>query len=119
MYSEQLLHHFTHPRNVGMLDEPALTLQVENPVCGDILRLSARLEGGVVTAVGYQVRGCTASIAAGSALTEWLQGRPVAELDDLTADELETRLGGLPSTAKHAAQLCLEAVRQLKRAASV
>jgi len=66
VYPERLIDHFQNPRNVGELPAPAITVEVSNPACGDILRLSARFEGEVVAEVRYKVRGCTASIAAGA-----------------------------------------------------
>src|SRR5436305_1280013 len=80
MYPPRLLEHFQNPRNIGELEPPAITVEVANPACGDILRLSVRwLEGRIVEA-RYKVRGCTASIAAGSALTEWITGKSRSEL---------------------------------------
>ena len=113
MYSEAFLDHFKNPRNVGELDAPAVTVQIENPACGDILRLSARFENGRVAAVRYKVRGCTASIASGSALTEWMLGKTRAELAALRTGELEAAVGGLIPESKHAAVLCLDGVRRL------
>lgn len=115
MYSEAFLDHFKNPRNVGELDAPALNIEVANPACGDILRLSARFENGRVAEVRYKVRGCTASIAAGSALTEWMQGKSRAELESLTPDTLESAVGGLIPESKHAAVLCLDSVKKLLR----
>jgi nitrogen fixation NifU-like protein len=113
MYSELLLQHFRNPRNVGDLDPPALTVEVTNPACGDILRLAARFESDVVTAVRYRIRGCTASIAAGSALTEWMTGKSRAELRTLRAAEIEQAVGGLQPESKHAAVLCVDGVKAL------
>ena len=113
MYSEAFLDHFKNPRNVGELDAPAVTIQIENPVCGDILRLAARFEDGRVAEVRYKVRGCTAAIASGSALTEWMQGKTRAELAALNKDMLEAAVGGLIPESKHAALLCLDGVRKL------
>ncbi|MDP9053520.1 MAG: iron-sulfur cluster assembly scaffold protein, partial [Acidobacteriota bacterium] len=73
--SPELIEHFRNPRNVGELPEPAITVEVSNPICGDILRLSALIENGIVSRSGFKVRGCTASIAAGSAVTELIAGR--------------------------------------------
>src|SRR5215831_2571716 len=95
MYSEKLLDHFKNPRNVGELDPPAVTVEVSNPVCGDILRLSAKFENGKITEIRYKVRGCTASIASGSALTELLIGKTRDELRTLTPAEIEAAVGGL------------------------
>ena len=113
MYSERLLDYFRHPHNVGDLEAPALTVTVTNPACGDQLRLSARFEGEAVAEVRYRTRGCTASIAAGSALTEWMQGRAVTELAALTPATVQEAVGGLPPASDHAAVLCVDAVRAL------
>jgi nitrogen fixation protein NifU and related proteins len=113
MYSDKLLDHFQNPRNAGELKAPALTVEVANPACGDILRLSVRFEADTVAEVRYKTRGCTASIAAGSALTEWMSGRTRAELSELTPAVIEEALGGLRPESRHAAALCVAAVRKL------
>ena len=113
MPSERLLDHFRNPRNVGDLAEPATRVEVVNPACGDILRLSAVIVDGRVTDVRYKARGCTASIAAGSALTELMQGRTARELRAIGVQDLEDAVGGLEPASKHAAQLCLDAVAAL------
>ena len=113
MYSEAFIDHFKNPRNVGDLESPAVTVQIENPVCGDILRLSARFENGRVAEVRYKVRGCTAAIASGSALTELMRGKTRAELGALDKDAIEAAVGGLIPESKHAAVLCLDGVRKL------
>ncbi len=115
MYSERLLDHFRNPRNVGELPPPAVTVEVSNPVCGDILRLSVRFEDAAAAEVRYKVRGCTASIAAGSALTEWLRGKSRAEMAAVSAAVVEEAAGGLRAESKHAAVLCVDAVRALLR----
>jgi nitrogen fixation NifU-like protein len=111
--SPELIEHFRNPRNVGELEPPAVTVEVSNPICGDILRLSVRFEGDRVAEARFKVRGCTASIAAGSALTELLHGRDIAELAALTRDDIESAVGGLSNESKHAAVLCIDAVRSL------
>jgi len=113
VYSEAFLDHFKNPRNVGELDAPAVKVDVSNPACGDMLRLSARFENGRIAEVRYKVRGCTASIASGSALTTWMQGKTPAELAALTPEILETEVGGLIPESKHAAALCVDGVRKL------
>jgi len=113
VYSARLLDHFRQPRNVGQLDPPAVTVDVTNPACGDMLRLSARFEEGRVAEVRYQTRGCTASIAAGSALTEWMAGKSREELKVLTPRMIEDLVGGLEPASKHAAVLCVDAVKRL------
>ena len=113
VYSETFLDHFQNPRNVGELGEPAITVEASNPVCGDILKLSAEFVNGAVTAVGYKARGCTASIAAGSALTEWMRGKSRTELTALNPAIVEKAVGGLIPESKHVALLCVDAVKKL------
>ncbi len=113
MYGERLLDHFRNPRNAGELPPPARTVEATNPACGDILRLSVRFERERVAEARFKASGCTASIAAGSALTEWLAGRTSAELAALEPRDIEAELGGLSLESKHAARLCVDAVRAL------
>ncbi|MBM3812441.1 MAG: iron-sulfur cluster assembly scaffold protein [Acidimicrobiia bacterium] len=115
MHGPKLLDHFQNPRNVGDLEPPAITVEVTNPACGDILRLSARFEQGRVAEVRYKTRGCTASIAAGSALTEWMLSKSEDDLAKLRPADIEEAVGGLIPESKHAAVLCVDAVRALLR----
>lgn len=117
MYSEQLLDHFKNPRHVGELAAPATTVEVGNPACGDIMRLAGRFEDGRLAQVRFQTRGCTASIAAGSALTGIMLGKTLRELAAIDAAAVESAVGGLPSASRHAAVLCVDAVRALIEAA--
>jgi nitrogen fixation protein NifU and related proteins len=117
MYSERLIEHFRNPRNVGELAPPAVTVEVSNPACGDILRLSARFEGDRAVAVAYKTRGCTASIASGSALTEWMAGKTRVELAGIRPADIDEAVGGLSAESKHAAVLCADALKALLRAA--
>ena len=118
MYTEAFLDHFKNPRNVGDLDAPAATVEIENPVCGDILRLSARFEQGRVAEARYKVRGCSASIASGSALTAWMLGKTRGELAGLKAETVDAEVGGLTPESKHAALLCVDAVKKLLAASA-
>ena len=116
MHSELLLDHFRKPRNVGELPPPASTVEISHPVCGDILRLSARYENERVAQVRYKTRACTASIAAGSALTGWMEGKTRAELAAIRPADIEQAVGGLAPESRHAALLCADAVKALLRA---
>ena len=117
MYSPRLLDHFRNPRNVGELGPPAVTVEVSNPACGDILRRSVRFENQIAAEASYKTRGCTASIAAGSALTEWIGGKTRDELSRISTATIEEALGGLEVESKHAAQLCVDGVRAVLKIA--
>jgi nitrogen fixation protein NifU and related proteins len=115
MFSEQLIRHFKEPRFVGVLPPPACTVSTENPVCGDLLQLSADLHEGCLADVRFQVRGCTAAIAAGSAAASLLHGKSIAEARKVDAAAIEAELGGLENASKHAARLAADGIRQLLR----
>jgi nitrogen fixation protein NifU and related proteins len=115
MHSERLLDHFQNPRNPGELPPPAVIVDITNPACGDMLRLSARVENGRIAEARFLTRGCTASIAASSALTEWMTGKTPAEAAAITAAAIEDAVGGLEPASKHAAVLCVDAARLLLR----
>ncbi len=122
MYSDRLLDHFRHPRHAGVLDPPAVVVDVENPACGDWLRLSAVVEHGGIAQAAFQVKGCTASIGCGSALAEWLHGRSLEELRagsrEAVRAALQDAIGELPPASRHAAELCADGVAALLSALS-
>lgn len=113
MFSETLLDHFQHPRNAGELPGATARVEVSNPVCGDILQLAAILENNRIREARFLCRGCTASIASASLLTELIQGREPCELASFRAEWLAQSLGGLPPASFHAAQLALDALHGL------
>ena len=119
MYSPLLLDHFQNPRNVGELAAPAITVEVSNPACGDILRLSVLVEQGKLQDVRFKTRGCVASIACGSLLTELVKGMSLQQAAQVTADQVAAGLGGLPPASGHAAVLAIDALQAaLKKASS-
>jgi len=113
MFSDALLDHFKNPRNTGDLPDATATVEVTNPVCGDVLRLAARLENGRITAARFRTQGCVASIASSSVLTELLTGKSPDEARAITPQLVSDALGGLPPASYHAAQLCADAVAAL------
>jgi nitrogen fixation protein NifU and related proteins len=117
MFSQRLLDHFEHPRNAGELPGATVKVEVSNPVCGDILQLAAIVDQGAIREVRFLCRGCTASIACASYLTQSIQGRELSELSPVSPDSLAAALDGLPDASFHAAQLAHDALQALLRAA--
>jgi nitrogen fixation protein NifU and related proteins len=113
MYSEAVLDHFQNPRNAGTLANATATISTENPVCGDILELSARMESGRIAEARFRTRGCVTAMACSSYLTEWLQGKTPAEAARITPGEISNALGGLAPATYHSAQLACDAVQAL------
>ena len=107
------------PRNVGELPCPAVVVEVSNPVCGDIMRLSATHDGQRILQTAYRTRGCTASIAAGSVLTVMITGKSFGEVVELKAQAVAEALGGLTAESQHAAVLCVDAVKALVKRCQV
>ena len=113
MFSEAVLEHFRNPRNAGELADATATVEVNNPVCGDILKLAVRIVGGRIEEVRFLCRGCTTSIACASILTEKLHDRTLSEMRNITAETLSEELGGLPPATFHGAQLAADALSAL------
>lgn len=113
MHSAILLDHFENPRHVGELPAPAQTVEVSNPVCGDILRLSVAWQGERAAEVRYRAKGCTACLAAGSALAELMSGQTRTHIKAIDRAAVDAALGGLIPESKHVAVLCVDAVRAL------
>ena len=113
MYSPQVLDHFEHPRNGGVLEAPDATVQLENPACGDVLKLTVRLSGQRIADMKFQAKGCVPAIACGSALTELVLGKTPAEAARITRDDVLRKLGGLPAASQHASHLAMDALAAL------
>ncbi len=113
MYSAQVLDHFEHPRNAGSLEHPTANAQVENPACGDVLRLTANLAAGRIAEVKFLAQGCVPAIACASALTELLAGKTLSEAASIRRDDLLQCLGELPPASNHASHLAIDALAAL------
>jgi nitrogen fixation NifU-like protein len=108
MYSAQMLDHFQNPRNAGEVPRPDATAEVENPACGDILRLTLKVNNGQIVAARFKAKGCVASMACGSALTEIITGKSVREARTVQPEQISNAVGGLPQASAHAAHLALD-----------
>lgn len=108
MYSAQVLDHFQHPRNAGEIAEADAAAEIENPACGDVLRVTIKIDGERIADIRFKAKGCVPSIACASALTELVQGKSVSEAQALGRENLIQFLGGLPQASTHAAQLALD-----------
>jgi len=108
MYSAQLLDHFQNPRNAGEIAGADAAAEIENPACGDVLRLTLKAGAGRITEVRFKAKGCVAAIACGSALTELVTGKATSEARNLRREQIIAAVGGLPQGSTHAAQLALD-----------
>jgi nitrogen fixation NifU-like protein len=113
MYSEKLLDHFHHPRNVGEILEASVVVEASNPVCGDVMKLWAVVREGKIVEVKFKVAGCVPSVACGSWLTEAVLSKSLEELSVLTPEQVISGLEGLPPASRHAAVLAVDALQRL------
>jgi nitrogen fixation protein NifU and related proteins len=117
MYSPELLDHFEHPRNAGELEAPDVVVETENPACGDIMRLMLNVSDGRIEEVRYKTRGCVASIACGSALTELIAGKSLQQAEVVTREALLAKIGGLQTESMHASHLAIDCLKVALRKA--
>ena len=115
MYSPQLLSHFEHPRHVGEIANPDAVVELENPACGDILRLTVRMECSHIVEIGFRAKGCVPAMACASAMAEMLLGKSLLEIADIREQDILVAVGGVPSASGHAVHLAIAAVTQLLR----
>ncbi|MDR2736249.1 MAG: iron-sulfur cluster assembly scaffold protein, partial [Gracilibacteraceae bacterium] len=96
MYSEKVIDHFNNPRNVGDLADANGVGQVGNAKCGDIMKISLRVEGDVIQDIKFKTFGCGAAVATSSMVTEMVKGKTVQEALAVTNKAVAEALGGLP-----------------------
>jgi len=111
VYTPEVLDHFRTPRNAGVLAGANARGRADNPGCGDEVELSLKLEGGRIADLRFRARGCLATIACASRLTELVRGREVKEALGIDGSGLAASLGGLPPASGHAAALVVQALR--------
>ena len=112
LYSDKVMDHFEHPRNVGSLPEANAVGQVGNPKCGDIMKMYLNIdEDGVITDVKFQTFGCGSAIATSSMATEMIKGKTISEAMTLTNAAVAEALDGLPAHKMHCSVLAEEAIK--------
>ena len=110
MFSPQVLDHFEHPRNSGTVPDADASVQLQNPACGDVMKLSLKMADGHVADIRFLAKGCVPSIACASALTELVSGKTIAEARAMKREQLVEAVGGLPPSSSHASHLAIDAL---------
>jgi len=110
-YSEKVMDHFAHPRNVGVIENPSGVGKVGNPVCGDIMEMFIKVENNIITDVKFRTFGCGAAIATSSISTELVKGKTIEEALKLTNKAVADALGGLPPVKMHCSVLAEDALK--------
>ena len=110
MYSEKVMDHFEHPRNVGEIPDANGVGTVGNAKCGDIMRMYLKVENGIIEDVKFKTFGCGAAIATSSMATEMVKGKTLKEALQLTNKAVAEALDGLPPVKMHCSLLAEEAI---------
>ena len=110
-YSEQVIDHFSTPRNVGTIENADGVGTVGNPVCGDVMKVYLKIENEIIVDVKFQTFGCGAAIATSSMATELIKGKSVEDALQLSNKAVADALGGLPPVKMHCSLLAEEAVK--------
>ncbi len=110
MYSEKVMDHFTNPRNVGEVENADGTGTVGNPACGDIMKLTIKVEAGLIKDVKFKTFGCGAAIATSSMVTELAKGKSLDEAEKVMNATVAEALDGLPPVKMHCSNLAADAL---------
>jgi nitrogen fixation NifU-like protein len=105
-----LLDHFEHPRNSGIVEQADASVEVSNPACGDILKLTLRVSAGRIVEIRFLAKGCVPAMACGSAIAELASGLTVAKAASLRREDVVKAVGGLPEASGHASHLAIDAL---------
>ena len=111
LYSDKVMDHFQHPRNVGKIDDADGIGEVGNAKCGDIMRMYIKVKDGIITDCKFNTFGCGSAIATSSMATELIKGKPISEALELSNKAVVEALDGLPAHKIHCSVLAEEAVR--------
>lgn len=110
MYSEKVMDHFMHPRNVGEIENADGVGTVGNAKCGDIMRIFLKVEDGIITDVKFKTFGCGAAVATSSMATELVLGKTVQDALQVTNKAVMEALDGLPPVKVHCSLLAEQAI---------
>ena len=111
LYSEKVMDHFTHPRNVGVIEDADGVGEVGNAKCGDIMKIYLKIDDGIISDVKFNTFGCGSAIASSFMATEMIKGKPLDQALELTNKAVVEALDGLPAHKIHCSVLAEEAVK--------
>jgi len=111
-YSKKVMDHFMKPRNVGDIENADGIGTVGNPVCGDLMQVSIRVEDDVITDIRFKTFGCGSAIATASMVTEMAKGKHLDEALKITRQDVADELEGLPPVKMHCSNLAADALHE-------
>lgn len=115
MYTEKVLDHFEHPRNVGKIEDPDGIGKQGNPVCGDVMELTIKVKDERIEDIKFRTFGCCAAIATSSMVTELVMGKTLDEAEQISKQTVAEALDGLPPAKMHCSNLAADALQDAIR----
>lgn len=112
MYSDKVMEHFMHPRNVGEIKEADGVGTVGNPICGDVMTIYIKVKDNIITDIKFKTFGCGAAIAVASMVSEMARGKNIQEATEITNKAVVTELNGLPPQKLHCSNLGADALHR-------
>lgn len=110
MYTDLVMDHFRNPRNVGEVEDPDGVGEIGNPVCGDVMRLTIKVDDGRISDIKFKTFGCGAAVATSSMVTELVMGKSLEEALEVSNRAVAEALGGLPAQKMHCSNLAADAL---------
>lgn len=111
IYSEKVMEHFSNPRNVGVIADADGIGEVGNPVCGDVMKITIKVNDDRIDDVKFQTLGCGAAIATSSIVTEMARGMTLQDAVAITKNQVAEELGGLPAAKMHCSVLATDGLK--------
>jgi nitrogen fixation NifU-like protein len=112
MYTEKVMEHFADPRNMGEVPDADGVGQVGNPMCGDVMKITIKVEDGRIADVRFRTLGCAAAIATSSITTEIAKGKTIEEALEISRKQVAEMLGGLPPNKMHCSNLAADGLHE-------
>ena len=111
MYTEKVVDLFKNPKNMGEIEDPDGVGEVGNPVCGDVMKITIKVEDNKIKDIRFKTFGCIAAIATSSITTELAKGRTLEEAEKISKEDIIKELGGLPTQKVHCSLLAIDALK--------
>lgn len=111
LYSKKLIEVFTHPKNVGKMENPSSVGTYQSPVCGDMLTIYLKVRNGRIADASFETFGCMVSVAISSVVTEWAKNKTLEQAEKITEQDIIQAVGGVPPVKEHCLAMSIQALK--------
>lgn len=111
LYSKKLIEVFTHPKNVGKMENPSSVGTYQSPVCGDMLTIYLKVRNGRIADASFETFGCMVSVAISSVVTEWAKNKTLEQAEKITEQDIIQAVGGVPPVKEHCLAMSIQSLK--------